>query len=189
MLEGLDVGDWDEIEELEAAEPDDVRSRVLAAIFAILSRLDPRELRVGDSLAILFFIWTLYNPDFTDEDRKNLVEAREFSEDAASNAAKAADALEELRQAEAAREQLIRQIGALPRGEIISRGNVREYPKGSARRISVLGQGSPIAISERQGRWLKIVYRDPLTDALAEGWLWAGSAELLDDGAGAITRR
>ena len=180
LFEGLDVGEWDDLGELETAEPDNVQDRLIRVLYAVLSRLDPRELRAGDYLAILFFFVAYCDPPFTQEDRENLSETREFSIMAAERAGKAAVAIDEIRRADIAREQLTRYISDLPRGQIISVGNVREHPDGSSKRIAVLEHGSPVAVSERRKRWLRVIFRDPLTDALAEGWLWAGSAQMLD---------
>ncbi len=180
LFETLDVGEWDDIGELETAEPDGVQDRLIRVIYAVLSRLDPRDLGVGDYVAILLFFVAFYDPAFTQEDREDLSETREFSMMAAEQAGKAVVALDEIRQADIAREQLTRYISDLPRGQIIRVGNVREHPNGNSKRVAVLEQGSPVAVSERRERWLRVIFRDPLTDALSEGWLWAGSAQMLD---------
>lgn len=180
MFEGLDVGDWDDFEELDEFPPDVVHSRVLEILLAVLSSVNPANWGPGEYLAILLFIVAWNNPDFTEEDRQRLAEFTEVSKFAADHAEDAAEGIREIQRAEAARRQYLDYVSELPSAEIIGRGNVREAPKRGAQRISVLPQGAAIAIIDRQGRWLKVIYRDQLTNELAEGWLWRPSVEIHD---------
>lgn len=147
---------------------------------------DGKALGVYEAWQLIQFFWMVFTMyamiagwgDYTEEDcdRDNkTAEAVERIEVRAGvqeieTAIAAASALAELRR-----------IEALPRTYVLSAANVREAPAQKAERIARLGQNTMLAIEEKKGRWLRVIYADPLTQELAEGWVWRGSVELLSE--------
>ena len=72
-------------------------------------------------------------------------------------------------------------INALPRAFVPEAANVRAAPEQKAKRIARLSANTMLAIEEKNGRWLRVIYADTFTEELAEGWVWGGSVELLAD--------
>ena len=64
-------------------------------------------------------------------------------------------------------------LEGLPRGELKRNATIRQDPHGKAPALMRGGEGMDLAIRERRGQWLLIVYRDSLTDQLSEGWVYA----------------
>lgn len=121
--------------------------------------------------------WGEYTEDDRDRDNKTAeavdrIEVREGMQEIETAIAEAS-ALAELRR-----------IEALPRAFVRSAANVREAPTQKAERVARLGPNTMLAIEEKKGPWLRVIYADPLTQELAEGWMWHGSVELLSEDRG-----
>lgn len=71
-------------------------------------------------------------------------------------------------------------VSDLPRAELTRRSNIRRGPSRDEPRILVAEPGTLIAVIRREGRWKLIVFRDPLTDQLSQGWVYGASVTLLD---------
>lgn len=147
---------------------------------------DGKALGVYEAWQLIQFFWMIFTMyamiagwgDYTEDDRDRdqktaealeRIEVRERMQEIETAIAEAS-ALAELRR-----------IEALPRACVRSAANVREAPAQKAERIARLGQNTTLAIEEKKGRWLRVIYADPLTQKLAVGWVWRGSVELLSE--------
>ena len=72
-------------------------------------------------------------------------------------------------------------VASLPRGELARKANIRSGPSGSAARIMVADAGTPIAVVKSEKRWRLVVYRDPLTEQLAQGWVYETLVAMVGD--------
>ena len=70
-------------------------------------------------------------------------------------------------------------VSSLPRAELNRPAPIRCAADGTAQVILKAPKGMLLAVKQSQGRWRLVVYRDPLTDQLAEGWVYAPSVQLL----------
>jgi hypothetical protein len=71
-------------------------------------------------------------------------------------------------------------VGDLPRAELKRTAPIRREPQGKAP-ILMRGEANLLlAVKECRGKWRLVVYRDPLSDQLSEGWVYAPSVRLLD---------
>lgn len=68
-------------------------------------------------------------------------------------------------------------VSDLPRGLTLRRANIRMQPARQSELVIVLPGDTPVAIHGREKRWLKVVYRDPLANQLAMGWVYRSSIE------------
>jgi hypothetical protein len=71
-------------------------------------------------------------------------------------------------------------ISSLPRGKLNRPSNIRQAPERDAPRIMIAEPETAIAIIRSQGRWKEIVFRDPLTDQLSQGWVYGASVTKYD---------
>lgn len=71
-------------------------------------------------------------------------------------------------------------VANLPRAELARTAPIRRDPK----RISPILQhgdaGMSLAIKQKHGRWYLVVYRDPLSNQLSEGWAYSSAVQLID---------
>lgn len=72
-------------------------------------------------------------------------------------------------------------VSSLSRAELIRNANIRSAPSRSSPLILRAVAGTPIAISLRKGRWNLVVFRDPLTDQLSQGWVYESQIDRVDD--------
>lgn len=70
-------------------------------------------------------------------------------------------------------------VADLSRGAIVRTATIRTAPSREGKVQARLQVDTPVAIAEARGRWKKVVYRDELSDQLAQGWVWARSIEKL----------
>ena len=68
----------------------------------------------------------------------------------------------------------------LARAELKRMTSIRREPQGKAPVLMRGDTGMLLAIKESRGKWRLIVYRDPLSDQLAEGWVYAPAVQMLD---------
>lgn len=73
-------------------------------------------------------------------------------------------------------------VADLPRAELKRTAIIRAEPSGDGRALIRAPERTLLAIVRTERRWRLVVYRDPLTDQLAQGWLHAPAVRLLDDG-------
>lgn len=71
-------------------------------------------------------------------------------------------------------------IADLPRAELIRTVPIRRYPQGKAQILMRGDKGMQLAIKEKLGKWRLIIYRDPLTDQLSEGWVYGPAIQPFD---------
>lgn len=70
----------------------------------------------------------------------------------------------------------------LPRAQAVRTSPVRDLPRREGAIVAHLAMGEVVAIVLRRGRWLRVAYRDRLTEQLAEGWVYASLLRKLDAG-------
>lgn len=63
-------------------------------------------------------------------------------------------------------------LAALDRAEIVRPAAIRLEPKRGGALVWRAPPGSMVVIAQRQGRWRKIVFRDPLSGQLSRGWVY-----------------
>ncbi len=68
----------------------------------------------------------------------------------------------------------------LPRAELKRNAAIRRAPQGTSGVLMRGTQGMTLAVKGSQGKWRLVVYRDQLTNQLAEGWVYAPAVQLLD---------
>jgi hypothetical protein len=73
-------------------------------------------------------------------------------------------------------------VSSLRKAVVIGGARVRVTPAGSGAMVTRLPAETVVGIAERRGRWRRAVYRDTLTVALQEGWVYEKSLrDLVDD--------
>lgn len=75
-------------------------------------------------------------------------------------------------------------ISALPRAELNRAAAIRRDAQGKAPVLLRGDKGTPLAVKEAKGRWRLVVFRDPLTAQLSEGWVHAPAISLLNSPTG-----
>ena len=115
-------------------------------------------------ITILTFI--LMKPDFREEDRAALNEARDASVE-----------LLALAEAETQRQEY---LASLQQGVVKQRANVREADSRSAKRMAILPQATTVFIEEKQGRWFDVWYLDA-TGEWSRGWVWQHNLHLVSE--------
>lgn len=70
-------------------------------------------------------------------------------------------------------------VNELPRALVRTAANVRSSPTQKGERIARLEANTVVAIEGTDGRWLRVIFSDSLTQELAEGWMWRDSVELM----------
>lgn len=63
-------------------------------------------------------------------------------------------------------------VADLPRAELLRPATFRRTPERSGAVVLKAPVGMPLALQQRRGAWRLVVYRDPLTDQLARGWVY-----------------
>lgn len=71
-------------------------------------------------------------------------------------------------------------VSELPRAELVRKSNIRRNPAKGAPKILVAESGTLVAIARSEGRWKLVVFRDPLTDQLSQGWVYGTSVAVFD---------
>lgn len=71
-------------------------------------------------------------------------------------------------------------VSKLPRAQLKRSVAIRREGRAQATVLIRGDAGMLLAGKESRGRWRLVVYRDPLTDQLAEGWVYAPAVRMLD---------
>jgi hypothetical protein len=151
---------------------------VMAAIFSGFHENTVKELRGVGSVKLLEIfmlavaIWQFATPaDLSPAQQKVVAEMQAEFESMEDKLDKI------LATTEAANEAY---VAELPRAEL--RRSAAICREGQARaRVLMRGEaGMLLAVKESRGRWRLVVYRDPLTDQLSEGWVHAPAVRMLD---------
>lgn len=71
-------------------------------------------------------------------------------------------------------------VSNLPRAELTRPAPIRHDPNGKSTVLLRGEKGMLLAIRQHQDRWYQAVYRDPLSNQLSEGWVYASAVQLLD---------
>jgi len=71
-------------------------------------------------------------------------------------------------------------VSDLPRAELARKSNIRRAPSKEAPKVLIADPGTLVAVVRSAGRWKLVVFRDPLTDQLSQGWVYNQSVTMLD---------
>lgn len=174
-------------EALAQAETPDESAKLfvafVSAIAAIFNRLGENtvdELRRQGLLGLLVIAMTIMALPQLQPDLGMTPEEQQAYSDLQEKVDDLQDSLRELVEAEG--ELSEEYVASLPRGELARKANIRSGPSRSAGRILVADAGTPIAVVQRQKRWRLVVYRDPLTEQLAQGWVYETLVVMVGDG-------
>lgn len=153
--------------------------RVIAAIFSRFGENTINELRnigaikIIELLAVaLAFMPLVVTPDMSPAEKKVVAEMKAEVETLQEK-------FDKIQAANMAANEAY--VADLPRAELKRAAPIRR--DGDAKAIILLKgpQGMLLAVKQSKDRWCQVVYRDPLTDQLAQGWVYAGAVQLLDD--------
>jgi hypothetical protein len=84
-----------------------------------------------------------------------------------------------LREAEARAEEAY--VANLPRAELARDATLRRKPERAGEIVLKAPKGMVLAIEKSEGRWRRVVFRDPLSDQLSRAWVYATAVTLLAD--------
>lgn len=145
---------------------------------------DGKSFGIYDAWQLIQFLWLVFSVyamiagwgDYTEQDRTR--------DEETANAVERIEIRQHMKGVEAAIAEAsalaeMNRINALPRAFVREAANVRVAPEQKAERIARLGADTMLAIEEKNGRWLRVIYADTFTGELAEGWIWGSSVELL----------
>lgn len=86
--------------------------------------------------------------------------------------------LEAIQQAEAAHDSAY--VSSLPRAELSRNAVIRREPNARGAILLRAPAMTPVAVVRDSGAWKLVAYRDPLTEQLAQGWVYGRLVRLLD---------
>lgn len=72
-------------------------------------------------------------------------------------------------------------VADLPRAELSRDATFRRRPKRAGEIVLKAHKGMVLAIEKSEGRWRRVVFRDPLSDQLSRAWVYATAVTLLAD--------
>jgi hypothetical protein len=72
-------------------------------------------------------------------------------------------------------------VSNLPRAELARAATIRVEPERHGKALWRAPAGTLLAIAMVKGKWKLATYRDPLTDELAQGWVYGSTVTMLDD--------
>lgn len=104
-------------------------------------------------------------PDFSPEDRRAL-----------ESVARKVNELGEL--LEQPPSSMAQELEHLRRGNTTTVARLRDGPSRNSPMIGKLQQGAEVAVAQRQGRWLRVIYRDSLTDELETAWVYGAAVQV-----------
>lgn len=152
---------------------------VIAALFSRFGGNTINELRnigaikVIELLAVaLAFMPLVVTPDMSPAEKQVVAEMKAEVETLK-------DKLDQIQAANVAANEAY--VSNLARAELKRAAPIRRDGNAKA---AILLKGPPgmlLAVKQSKDRWRQVVYRDPLTDQLAEGWVYAGAVQLLDE--------
>jgi hypothetical protein len=70
-------------------------------------------------------------------------------------------------------------VSNLPRAELKGNAVVRTNPSRAGEALYRAPAGTLLAVAGKDGEWVSAIYRDPLTDELAQGWVYGRSVKML----------
>ena len=151
---------------------------VMAALFSGFHENTVRELRgIGAVKLLEIFmlavaIWQFAVPDDMSPAQKKVVVEMQADFESLQ------DKLDKiLATTEAANEAY---VSELPRAELKRGAAIRREGQARATVLMRGEAGMLLAVKESRGKWRLVVYRDPLTDQLSEGWVYAPAVRMLD---------
>ena len=142
---------------------------MLIGLLTQLGRNTKKRAAEIDLIEIVLIIIALKGlwPDYTTADRHRDDETREL----------VGRIEEQVKEVAATRGAEAAYVNSLPKGVVIRTGKIRAAPAHDARIANILTKGTVVAISEKCGRWRRVVFHDQLTDELTQGWIWGGSLQ------------
>lgn len=72
-------------------------------------------------------------------------------------------------------------VADLPRAELACDATLRRTPESAGEVVLRASRGMVLAIEKREGRWRRVVFRDPLSDQLSRAWVYATALTELAD--------
>lgn len=72
-------------------------------------------------------------------------------------------------------------VSELPRAKLERKSNIRSSPARDAPKILVAEPGTLVAVARSESRWKLVIFRDPLTDQLSQGWVYGTSVTMLEN--------
>ncbi|THD34460.1 MAG: hypothetical protein E7773_14825 [Sphingomonas sp.] len=175
----------DAAERIEAAETDEERVAILAtlltamlAMLRAVARNTKREL-LGAGLIMLFGLSADVNsfipreppPGMTPAQVQMLQETHRAADELRAEFRKFADSEHRLNEA---------YVSNMPRAELSRPAVIRAEPRKQGKTLWRAPADTLLAIAGKQGRWHLAIYRDPLTDELAQGWIYGNAVRMLD---------
>jgi hypothetical protein len=71
-------------------------------------------------------------------------------------------------------------VSDLPKAQLARKSNIRRSPAKDSPRVLAAESGTLVAIARSKGRWKMVVFRDPLTDQLSQGWVYGTLITLIE---------
>lgn len=151
---------------------------LMSAMFSMFGENTAKELRAIGAFALLSILLnfqTIYK-EFTSQD---LTPAEQKAHtEMVSHAKTIEEKLDKILTVDEAAKEAY--VGDYPRGELKRDAMIRSEPQGKAQVLMRGDAGTVIAVKESRGKWRLVIYRDPLTDQLSEGWVYASAVDLFD---------
>jgi len=152
--------------------------QLIGVIFSTFGDNTLKELRNVGAIALIGFIMTVYGiykevvpADLTPAEQKVHAEMKVQVETLQEKIDKIIAANQKADEA---------YVANLPRAELKRDAPIRREPQGKAQILMRGDAGTLLAVKDSRGKWRLVVYRDPLTDQLSEGWVFAPAVELLN---------
>lgn len=155
---------------------------LMSAMFSMFGENTVKELRGIGAIAlisILLNFQTIYK-DLTPQDL-NPAEQRAHAE-MVVHAETIEEKLDKILAADEAAKSAY--VADHPRGELKRPAAIRREPKSKAQTLMRGDAGMEIAVKESRGKWRLVIYRDPLTNQLSEGWVFGPAIDLFKTPAG-----
>lgn len=171
LSDSFDIGEWEEVEETPHALV--VFLLTIVKAFGANSAKQFKEfgpLQIATLISLLSALHTLLGePAYTPADREKAAVVAERVEQVQG----------QLSDVLARKVQEAQFVDTLPKGITRGQARMREAPSRAAKIVARFDLPTTVAIVEKQGRWAKIVFADPLTGNFRLGWVWRGSIDQL----------
>ncbi|HQV04119.1 MULTISPECIES: SH3 domain-containing protein [unclassified Novosphingobium] len=152
---------------------------LLASIFGRFKENTVDELRSQGLLGLLLIALAIISlPQFQSNPVMSQDEQRAYSE-LQEKVDRIQVGLREIIEAEGALSEDY--VSSLPRAEFIRKANIRAAPSQSSPRILRADAGTQIAILRIENHWNLVVFRDPLTDQISQGWVYESQIARIED--------
>ena len=176
----------DAAERFEAAETEEERAallaKLLAAVLTVLRGIagNTKKEVLGMGLVLMFSITANIYSFIPHEAPPGMTPAQVQKLDETHSDTEALHAeFKEYREHDKRMNELY--VSNLPQAELVRKAMIRVEPARHGKALWHAPAGTPLAVAKVQGRWRLVTYREPLTDELAQGWIYGDAVRLLDD--------